>query len=123
MLNKRALLAVIFCSFAFLVPSLYGQATASFSGTVSDKAGAVVSGATITATSQATGLSRESKTDDLIPATFSAAMMTGFKSYLLPVAFYTCNWSPHPGFQTAYTDNPCQQRKMLLCRWTGGHAP
>ncbi len=89
MLNKRALLAVVFCSFAFLVPLLYGQATASFSGTVSDKAGAVVSGATVTATSQATSLSREAKTDDsghyLIP--------------LLPVAFYTIRVESQ-GFQT-----------------------
>jgi len=80
MLNKRALLVVVFCSLAFSVcPLLYGQATGSFSGTVSDKAGAVVSGATVKATSQGTGVVREAKTDDsghyLIP--------------LLPIAFYT----------------------------------
>jgi hypothetical protein len=57
----------------------YGQATGSFAGTVSDKAGAVISGATVTITSQSTGLTREAKTDDsghyLIP--------------LLPVSNYT----------------------------------
>ncbi len=57
----------------------YGQATGSFSGTVSDKAGAVISGANVKITSQATGLTREAKTDDsghyLVP--------------LLPVSFYT----------------------------------
>jgi Carboxypeptidase regulatory-like domain len=80
MLNKRALLAVVFCSLVLAVcPLLPGQATGSFSGTVSDKAGAVVSGATVKATSQGTGAVREARTDDsghyLIP--------------LLPVAFYT----------------------------------
>jgi hypothetical protein len=80
MLHKRALLVVVVFSLAFSVcPLLYGQATGSFSGTVSDKAGAVVSGATVRATSQGTGLSREAKTDGsghyLIP--------------LLPVAVYT----------------------------------
>jgi Carboxypeptidase regulatory-like domain len=80
MLNKRALLVVVFFSLVVLAsPLLYGQATGSFSGTVSDKAGAVVSGATVKATSPSTGFSREAKTDDsghyLIP--------------LLPVSFYT----------------------------------
>jgi Carboxypeptidase regulatory-like domain len=80
MLNKKALLCGGCCFLVFsLCPLLYSQATGSFSGTVSDKAGAVVSGATVKATSQGTGVSRESKTDDsghyLIP--------------LLPVAFYT----------------------------------
>src|SRR5437879_11632667 len=72
--NRCCLFAAVFYS-----PVVYGQATGSFSGTVSDKAGAVVSGATVKATSQGTGVSREAKTDDsghyLIP--------------LLPVAMYT----------------------------------
>lgn len=80
MLKKRALLvAVVFSLVVSVCPLLYSQATGSFSGTVSDKAGAVLSGATVKATSQGTGVSREAKTDDsghyLIP--------------LLPVAFYT----------------------------------
>ena len=46
MLTKKALL-VLFCSLVFPVcPLLYGQATGSFSGTVTDKTGSVVSGAT-----------------------------------------------------------------------------
>jgi len=80
MSSKRTLCAVVLCSLMCLAsPLLHGQATGSFSGTVSDKAGAVVSGATVRATSQGTGVSREAKTDDsghyLIP--------------VLPVAFYT----------------------------------
>src|ERR1700730_6799677 len=64
MLTKKALL-VMFCSLVFpICPLLYGQATGSFSGTVTDKTGSVVSGASVKATSQATGISRESKTDD-----------------------------------------------------------
>jgi len=90
MLNKRALLGVVFFSLVFAVcPLLYGQATGSFSGTVSDKAGLVISGATVTVASQDTGLSREAKTDDsghyLIP--------------LLPVARFTIRVEAH-GFQT-----------------------
>src|ERR1700734_1543117 len=80
MLNKKALLVGSCCFLVFsLCPLLFSQATGSFSGTISDNAGAVVSGATVRATSQGTGVSREAKTDDsghyLIP--------------LLPVAFYT----------------------------------
>ncbi|MFZ0418000.1 MAG: carboxypeptidase-like regulatory domain-containing protein [Candidatus Sulfotelmatobacter sp.] len=90
MSSKKALLAAVFCSFVFLVcPHLYGQATGSFSGTVSDKAGAVISGATVKVTSQDTGLSRDARTDDfghyLVP--------------LLPVAHYTIRVQSQ-GFQT-----------------------
>jgi hypothetical protein len=56
-----------------------GQATGSFSGNVVDKSGSAVPGATVVATSEATGLARDVKTDTaghyLIP--------------LLPVAIYT----------------------------------
>ena len=78
--KKRMLFAGYVCALVTLLsPILYGQATGSFSGTVSDKAGAVIAGANVTITSQSTGLTREAKTDSsghyLIP--------------LLPVAFYT----------------------------------
>jgi Carboxypeptidase regulatory-like domain len=80
MLNKKSLLVGLCGALILSIsPLLYGQATGSFSGTVSDKGGAVVSGATVKATSQGTGVTREAKTDDsghyLIP--------------LLPVAFFT----------------------------------
>ncbi len=80
MLTKRTLLLVVFCSLLFPVcPLLYGQATGSFFGTVTDKTGSVVTAATVRATTQGTGLSRETKTDTtghyLIP--------------VLPVANYT----------------------------------
>ena len=78
-------------------PVLYGQASGSFSGTVSDKAGALVTGATVKVTSQGTGISREAKTNDagyyLIP--------------LLPVAFYTIHVES-PGFQ------PAEQKDIRL---------
>src|SRR2546430_9054314 len=65
MLTKRTLIVVLFCSVVFCVcPLLYGQANGSFSGTVSDKTGSVVSGASVKATVQGTGITRESKTDD-----------------------------------------------------------
>jgi len=89
-LNKRALFAGVICSFVLSIcPTLYGQANGSFTGTVSDKAGAVVAGATVHAISQDTGLSRDAQTDDsghyLIP--------------LLPVSFYRIRVEA-PGFQT-----------------------
>jgi carboxypeptidase family protein len=89
MLNKKALLVVFFCSF-LLCPLLFGQANGSFSGTVVDKTGSVVSGAQVKVTSQGTGVVREAKTDDsghyLIP--------------LLPVATYTVGVQSG-GFQPA----------------------
>jgi hypothetical protein len=80
MSRKHTLSAVFFCLILSLSsPLLFGQATGSFSGTVSDNAGALITGASVKITSEGTGLTREARTDDsghyLIP--------------LLPVAFYT----------------------------------
>ena len=80
MLNKRTLFVVFFCSLVFSVhPLLYGQANGSFSGTVADKTGSVITRATVRIASQGTGVVREAKTDEsghyLVP--------------LLPVAIYT----------------------------------
>jgi hypothetical protein len=80
MLRKRTLLGVCFvAAFALTCQFVHAQATGSFSGNVSDKAGAVISGASVRITSQGTGLTRVARTDDsghyLIP--------------LLPVGFYT----------------------------------
>ena len=80
MLKKKTLLVVCLCWLVLAgCPLLYGQATGSFSGTVSDKTGSVVVGAKVKITAQGTGVSRESTTDQsghyLVP--------------LLPVADYT----------------------------------
>ncbi len=87
MLKRGALLAV---TFLFSTSLLYSQANGSLSGTVSDKAGAVIANAAVKVTSQGTGLIREAKTDDsghyLIP--------------LLPVAFYTIRVDAQ-GFQSS----------------------
>jgi carboxypeptidase family protein len=65
MFTQKARFALILGSLACLFsPLLYGQATGSFSGTVTDNSGAVVAGAKVTVTAQATNASRESKTDD-----------------------------------------------------------
>ncbi len=90
MLTKRTLIVVLFCSVVFSVsPLLYGQANGVFLGTVSDKTGSVISGATVKITSQGTGVSREAKTDDtghyLVP--------------LLPVGNYTIRVNSQ-GFKT-----------------------
>jgi hypothetical protein len=90
MSNKKTLLLVVVCAVAFsLCPLSQGQANGSFSGIVSDKAGAVVPGATVKASSQGTGVVREAKTDEsghyLIP--------------VLPVAFYSIRVEAQ-GFQS-----------------------
>ena len=63
MLKSKALLVAVLCSVFSLCPLLYSQANGSFSGTVADKTGSVISGATVKITSQATGTTREVKTD------------------------------------------------------------
>jgi hypothetical protein len=72
-----------------LSPTVFGQAIGTLSGTVTDKTGAPISGATVTATSQGTGAVRSTATDDtghyLIP--------------LLPVGVYTVRVE-NKGFQT-----------------------
>src|SRR5215472_17681923 len=80
MSRKQPLTAVVLCLVIVLCsPLVWGQATASFSGTVSDKAGAVITGAIVRITSQGTVLTREAKTDD-----------TGHYTVpLLPAAFYS----------------------------------
>jgi len=89
-MRSRILFVLLICTMAISVsPAVYGQATGSFSGTVVDKSGSAISGATVTATSQGTGVSRQAKTDEaghyLIP--------------LLPVSIYTLRVE-FPGFQT-----------------------
>ena len=98
MSSQKIRLAVFLCALVCMSSSLLeAQATGSFSGTVADKAGAVISGANVKITSEATGLTREAKTDDsghyLIP--------------LLPVAFYTIQVGAQ-GFGTV------QQRELRL---------
>ena len=89
MLKRKALLVAVLCSVFSLCPLLYGQANGSLSGTVADKTGSVVAGATVKITSQGTGLTREVKTDD----------SGHYIAPLLPVAFYTIRVESQ-GFQT-----------------------
>src|SRR5271157_3159011 len=98
MLMRRVILGVFCCSFLFVATSnVFGQATGSLTGTVEDRTGAVVPGASVTATSQGTGIARETKTDDsgrfLLP--------------LLPIGVYTLRVSA-PSFQ------PVEQKDLYL---------
>src|ERR1700747_2685977 len=90
MFAKKTLWMAAACSLCLACPMMYGQANGSFSGTVTDKTGSVISGAKVTVASQGTGVSRESTTDDsghyLVP--------------LLPVATYTLRVESS-GFQSA----------------------
>jgi hypothetical protein len=98
MLNKKALLLVL-CGSLFLTisPLVYGQATGSFEGTISDKTGSVITGANVRVTSQGTGAERQAKTDDtghyLVP--------------LVPIGTYTIRVESQ-GFQ------PNEQRDVRL---------
>jgi Carboxypeptidase regulatory-like domain len=89
--SKRIFFLVIACTVGlWFSPIMYGQATGSFTGTVTDKTGSVIAGAAVRVISEGTGLSREAKTDDaghyLIP--------------LLPIANYTIHVE-FQGFQPA----------------------
>ena len=73
--------------------TVWGQATTSLSGTVTDPNGAVVVGATVTLTNKATGLTRTTATNErgyyqftqLPPGTYSLRVeQTGFKTILHP---------------------------------------
>jgi Carboxypeptidase regulatory-like domain len=62
--SQKARFAIVLCSLVCLFsPLLHSQATASFSGTVTDNSGAVVAGVKVTVTAQATNASREAMTD------------------------------------------------------------
>jgi Carboxypeptidase regulatory-like domain len=82
--------AVVCVLVLMISPAMHGQATGSFSGNVLDKSGSTVPGAAVIATSQTTGLTRDTKTDGaghyLLP--------------LLPVGIYTVHVDA-TGFQSA----------------------
>ena len=64
-MSKKIFVLVMLCIAGLLVsPKTYGQGSGSFSGTVTDKSGSVIVGATVKAISEGTGQSREAKTDD-----------------------------------------------------------
>jgi carboxypeptidase family protein len=90
MLRRIALLVAVLCPVFFLCPRLYSQASGTLSGNVTDKTGSVIPGAIVRISSQATGLTRETKTDDsghyLVP--------------LLPVSMYTIHVESQ-GFRTS----------------------
>src|SRR5258707_180401 len=89
--SHKLLLSIVICIVVLMLsPAIRGQATGNFSGNVTDKAGSSIPGAAVIATSQATGLVRDTKADAsgryLIP--------------LLPVGTYTVHVDAS-GFQSA----------------------
>ena len=87
----RFVVALVVASFLVLPPSAYAQVSATISGTVVDGAGAVVPGATVTVTNDATGQSRDSVTNGegyfvfpaLLTGSYSLKIEAkGFKSFL-----------------------------------------
>src|SRR5215472_5587413 len=89
MLTRRILCVVLVCSVVCICSTaLFSQANGSFSGTITDKTGSVIAGATVKITSQQTGVSREAKTDD----------SGHFVVPLLPVSVYSIR-AEAQGFQ------------------------
>ncbi|HWY07123.1 MAG TPA: carboxypeptidase-like regulatory domain-containing protein [Candidatus Acidoferrales bacterium] len=65
MMSKRILFVLMACMTALCFsPLAFGQAIGSFSGTITDKSGSSIAGASVTVTSQGTGVARETKTDE-----------------------------------------------------------
>jgi Carboxypeptidase regulatory-like domain len=92
MSRKFLFVVVVFIATFCWGRAAFGQATGSFSGTVTDKSGSAVAGATVTVTSQATGVARTANTDE-----------TGhYAINLLPVSVYTIHVELK-GFQPAET--------------------
>ena len=90
-MRSKLLYVAMACVAALCIsPRVYAQATASFSGTVTDNSGSVIPGASVTATSQDTGATRVSVTD-----------ATGhYAINLLPIGIYTLRVESK-GFQAA----------------------
>jgi len=89
-MSKRIIFAVVVCIAALcLGQAAFGQATGSFQGTVTDKSGSAIIGASVKVTSQATGAVREATTDD----------SGHYIIALLPVSIYTIQVE-FKGFQT-----------------------
>jgi carboxypeptidase family protein len=64
-MSKRILFVLMICMTALCFsPLASGQAIGSFSGTITDKSGSYITGASVTVTSQGTGAARDTKTDD-----------------------------------------------------------
>src|SRR6267378_258424 len=92
-MTKRILfVVVVFFAALCFGSSARGQAIGSFSGTVTDKSGSAIAGATVTVTSQGTGVVREAKTDE------SGHYIINY----LPVGLYTIHVE-FQGFQPAET--------------------
>src|SRR6266436_4897266 len=103
---KRILTAVVVCIVAACCGQMaYGQATGSFLGSVTDKSGSAISGASVRVTSQGTGASREAKTDDA----------GHYIINLLPVSIYTIRVE-FQGFQADRIDGYRQQVDDVVAR-------
>ena len=90
-MSKRIFFVLMICMTALCFsPHAFGQAIGSFSGTVTDKSGSTIAGATVTVTSQGTGSTRDAKTDD------SGHYIVN----LLPIGVYTIHVQ-FQGFQPA----------------------
>ena len=90
MSRKLAFSLVVIIATLCCSSTVFGQATGSFSGTVTDKSGSAVAGAAVTVTSQATSVARSVTTDDTGHYTLN----------LLPVSVYTIHVE-FKGFQPA----------------------
>jgi hypothetical protein len=89
--HTRLIVALVVASFLVLLPSANAQVSATINGTVLDAAGAVIPGATVTVSNEATGQSRDTVTNGegyfAFPALLTGSYALkieakGFKSFL-----------------------------------------
>ena len=88
--HARLILALIVASLVVMLPSAYAQVSATINGTVVDGTGAIIPGATVTVTNEATGQNRDTVSNGdgyfafpaLLTGTYSLRIEAkGFKTF------------------------------------------
>jgi Carboxypeptidase regulatory-like domain len=102
-MSKRLCSTLVIAIAAVLFsPAVWGQATGSFSGTVTDKSGSPVSGATVTVTSQGTGAVRETTTDE--PGHYTVNPANTHPHALFASVYLLNHWGVYQDFQISFSE-------------------
>jgi len=103
MMSERFCSILVIAIAALLVsPAGWAQATGSFSGTVTDKSGSPVSGATVTVTSPGTGAVRETTTDE--PGHYTVNPANAHPHALFAGVYLLNHWGVYQGFQISFSE-------------------
>ena len=109
MLKRKALLVAVLCSVFSLCPLLYSQANGSFSGTVTDKTGSVIAGATVKITSP--GHRSHSRNEDRWIGTLCSCRCCRWR-------FIPSGWSPRASETTEQKEVRLQVNEQLEIDFT-----